>query len=168
MVSLDLHNKRLACLSYNRTYIEGFDITDISELFVVSVSNNEEVHDLQFPVKALIWIAVAMIIFLLAQRITNFTSSRTGEEGDSDRQRMETLKRQRLLSQIKVRKTNHPGYILQQDNVPSHGVRETQAYLARQQIDVIHHWPAVSPNMIPIENVWDILGRHIQEMNPAL
>ncbi|GFO24357.1 hypothetical protein PoB_005086200 [Plakobranchus ocellatus] len=36
MVNFNLHNKRLACLSYNRTYIEGFGITDLSELFVVS------------------------------------------------------------------------------------------------------------------------------------
>ncbi|GFO40377.1 hypothetical protein PoB_006688200 [Plakobranchus ocellatus] len=105
MVNLDLHNKRLACLSYNKTYIEGFDITDLSELFVVSVPHNEEESDLQFPVKALLWITVAMIIFLLAQQITNFTSSMTGGEGDYDRQRMETLKRYRMRSQIKVPKT---------------------------------------------------------------
>ncbi|GFO04384.1 histone-lysine N-methyltransferase SETMAR [Plakobranchus ocellatus] len=149
MVSSDLHNKRLACLSYNRTYIEGFNITDISELFVVSVSNNDKAPGVHASVKALVWIVVALIIFVLAQHITNFTSSRTGEEGDSDRQRMETLIRQRIFSQIKVRKT------------------DTQAYLAGQQIDVIHLEPAVSPDMNPIENVWDILGRHIQEMNPA-
>ncbi|GFO38471.1 hypothetical protein PoB_006497600 [Plakobranchus ocellatus] len=105
MVNLDLHNKRLACLSFNRTYIEGFDITDLSELFVVSVPNKEKVSDLQVAVKALIWITVALIIFVLAQQITNFTSSTTGEEGDSDRQRMETLKRHRIRSQIKFRKT---------------------------------------------------------------
>ncbi|GFO24347.1 hypothetical protein PoB_005085200, partial [Plakobranchus ocellatus] len=105
MVNLDLHNKRLACLSYNRTDIGGFDITDISELFIVLVPKNEKGNDLQFAVKALVWIAAALIVFVLAQQITNFTSSRTGEEGDSDRQRMETLMRNRILSHIKVRKT---------------------------------------------------------------
>ncbi|GFO40395.1 hypothetical protein PoB_006690000 [Plakobranchus ocellatus] len=105
MVNLDLHNKRLACLSYNKTYIEGFDITDLSGLFVVSVPHNEKVSDLQFPVKALIWITAVLIIFLFGQQITNFTSSSTGEEGDSDRQRMEALQRHRIRSHIKVRKT---------------------------------------------------------------
>ncbi|GFO32102.1 transposable element tcb1 transposase [Plakobranchus ocellatus] len=49
----------------------------------------------------------------------------------------------------------------------AHRARETQAYLAGQQIGVIHPWPAVSPDMSPIDHVWDILGRHIQWMNPA-
>ncbi|GFN84307.1 transposable element tcb1 transposase [Plakobranchus ocellatus] len=44
---------------------------------------------------------------------------------------------------------NHPGYILQQDNDPAHRARETQAYLAGEQIGVIHPWPAVSPDINP-------------------
>ena len=62
---------------------------------------------------------------------------------------------------------NHPGYTLQQDNVPAHRARVTQAYLAQQQFGFIYPWPAISPDMNPIEHVWDILGRQIQEMNPA-
>ncbi|GFO40423.1 hypothetical protein PoB_006692800 [Plakobranchus ocellatus] len=80
MVNLDLHNKRLACLSYNRTYIERFEIADLSELFVVSDPNNEKVPDFQFSFKAVLWISIALIIFLLGQQITGFTSSSTGEE----------------------------------------------------------------------------------------
>ncbi|GFO24332.1 hypothetical protein PoB_005083700 [Plakobranchus ocellatus] len=130
-VNLDLHNKRLACLSYNRTYIEGFDITDISELFNVSVSKNKKGHDLQFTVKALIWIAAALIIFVLAQQITNFTSSRTGEEGDSDRQRMGHRRDTGYAARSKfVRLTI---YMLREDNAPDHCARETQANLAGQQ-----------------------------------
>ncbi|GFO40384.1 hypothetical protein PoB_006688900 [Plakobranchus ocellatus] len=78
---MDLQNKRLACLSYNRTYIEGFDITDKSELFIVSVPHNRKEPGYHVSVKALLWIAVALIIFVLAQQISNFTSSiSTGEE----------------------------------------------------------------------------------------
>ncbi|GFN78584.1 transposable element tc1 transposase [Plakobranchus ocellatus] len=61
---------------------------------------------------------------------------------------------------------NHLGYILKQDNTPAHRARKTQTYLAGQQIGVIHA-ALVSPDMNPFELVWDILGRHIQETNPA-
>ncbi|GFO21862.1 transposable element tcb1 transposase [Plakobranchus ocellatus] len=62
---------------------------------------------------------------------------------------------------------NHLGYILQQDNAPVYRVRETPAYLAGQQIGVVHPWPVASPDMNPIEHVSDFLGRHIRAMNPA-
>ncbi|GFN76227.1 transposable element tcb1 transposase [Plakobranchus ocellatus] len=63
---------------------------------------------------------------------------------------------------------NNPGYILQQGDTPAYHARETQAYLAGQQIGVIQPWPAVSSGTNPIDYVWDILGLHTQEMNPKL
>ncbi|GFO01367.1 transposable element tcb1 transposase [Plakobranchus ocellatus] len=39
--------------------------------------------------------------------------------------------------------------------------------LEGQHIGVIHPWLAVSPDINPIELVWNFLSRHIQEMNPA-
>ncbi|GFO40450.1 hypothetical protein PoB_006695500 [Plakobranchus ocellatus] len=80
VVSWNLQNKRLACMSFNRTYIEGFDITDTSELFNVSVPNKKKAPELHFFVKAIIWITLALIIFVLVQYITDFASSRTEEE----------------------------------------------------------------------------------------
>ncbi|GFO40440.1 hypothetical protein PoB_006694500 [Plakobranchus ocellatus] len=106
VVSWNLQNKRLACQSFNRTYIEGFDITDTSELFNVSAPNKKKASELHFFVKAIIWITFALIMFVLAQHINNFINSRTEEEGDSDRRRKKTLERHRIRSLIKVRKTH--------------------------------------------------------------
>ncbi|GFO43435.1 transposable element tc1 transposase [Plakobranchus ocellatus] len=80
---------------------------------------------------------------------------------------------------------SHPGYILQQENVPAHRARETQVYLAGQHIGVNYPlpaigvnypvpaigvnypWTAVSRDMSLIEHVWNILGRHIRQINPS-
>ncbi|GFO34525.1 hypothetical protein PoB_006103000 [Plakobranchus ocellatus] len=87
LVNFDLDNKRLACLSYNKTYIEGFDITDISELFNVSVPENEKAPELQFSVKVVLWITAALIIFVLAQQGADYICSRIEEEGKHHVQR---------------------------------------------------------------------------------
>jgi transposase len=43
--------------------------------------------------------------------------------------------------------------IFQQDNASSHSARHTKSWLKQQQIDVLP-WPACSPDLNPIENVW--------------
>ncbi|GFO40399.1 hypothetical protein PoB_006690400 [Plakobranchus ocellatus] len=119
MVNLDLQNKRLACQSYNRTYIEGFDITDMSELFIVSVPKDKKKPGFHFFDNALIWIAVALIVFVLVQQITNFTSSSTVAEGGSDRRRMKILMKHGTRSPIENPKTsiqNVPKYYNNNNN----------------------------------------------------
>lgn len=51
----------------------------------------------------------------------------------------------------------HPG-LLMQDNARPHTARLTQNYLARHNVNVLP-WPACSPDMNPIEHIWDLLGR---------
>jgi len=53
----------------------------------------------------------------------------------------------------------------QHDGVILHTAGLTNRFLTQNNIQVLP-WPAVSPDMNPIEHVWDMLGRSIRQMNP--
>lgn len=53
-----------------------------------------------------------------------------------------------------------PG-ILMHDNARPHTARVTQNFLAQNNVRVLA-WPACSPDMNPIEHIWDELGRKIR------
>lgn len=50
--------------------------------------------------------------------------------------------------------------ILQQDNARAHTARVVRTYLQNHNVNVLP-WPALSPDMAPIEHVWDELGRRV-------
>ena len=58
------------------------------------------------------------------------------------------------------------GGIFQQDNARPHVARANMEYLAANEVEVLP-WPAFSPDLSPIEHVWDVLGRAVrQRPNP--
>ena len=60
----------------------------------------------------------------------------------------------------------HPNTILQQDNARPHVARIVTAYLNENNIRVLP-WPANSPDMSPIEHVWDEMKRRLRDLeNP--
>lgn len=56
------------------------------------------------------------------------------------------------------------GWIFQQDNAPIHSSKSTKEYLASRNIRTLD-WPARSPDLNPMENLWAELSRRVYAKN---
>lgn len=56
-----------------------------------------------------------------------------------------------------------PNAIFQQDNARPHIAHETMDYLQESGIETLE-WPARSPDLSPIEHVWDMIGRNLSRL----
>ena len=55
----------------------------------------------------------------------------------------------------------HGPAILMHDNARPHVARICRQFLNRNNVNILP-WPAVSPDMNPIEDIWDYLGRNVR------
>jgi transposase len=53
------------------------------------------------------------------------------------------------------------------DNARPHRPRAVTAYPQSEAVTSVP-WPAMSPNLNPIEHIWDMLGRRIQAWEPPV
>ena len=70
--------------------------------------------------------------------------------------------RERILEPCVVPVVRQNNLIFQLDNARPHVARECMDYLEASQIEILP-WPAFSPDLSPIEHVWDALGRAIRQ-----
>jgi transposase len=53
------------------------------------------------------------------------------------------------------------------DNARPHRSRAVTAYLQSEAVTSVH-WPAMNPDLNPIEHIWDMLGRRIHAREPLV
>ncbi|GBM21877.1 hypothetical protein AVEN_32861-1 [Araneus ventricosus] len=58
-------------------------------------------------------------------------------------------------------------YLFQQDNARPHTAKITETWLHTKRVPVLE-WPAASPDLSPIENIWRILKRNMAQRRPAI
>lgn len=58
-------------------------------------------------------------------------------------------------------------FLLMQDNVKPHAAHVVTEYLDHVGIRVME-WPARSPDLNPVEHLWNTLGRRIKALHPPL
>jgi transposase len=62
---------------------------------------------------------------------------------------------------------NHPGLYFQQDGRSGHKTAETIALLKSWNVRLIF-WPPFSPDLSPIEDIWDRLKDLLKEIDPMV
>jgi hypothetical protein len=57
--------------------------------------------------------------------------------------------------------TEQRTFLFQEDNASWHTSRDTTKWKKDSEIELLEHWPAQSPDLNPIENIWAIIEKRL-------
>jgi DDE superfamily endonuclease len=58
-------------------------------------------------------------------------------------------------------------HVFQQDGARPHTAASSMEWLKKKKINVVAEWPAYSPDLSPIENVWSAVAKILSDLNPT-
>ena len=76
-------------------------------------------------------------------------------------------KRHCLMPFMAYLSRNQLDIVLQYDGDKSHGTPEIRRYCANKDVPLLHGWPARSPDLSPIENLWAIVQKRVDSHGPS-
>lgn len=83
-------------------------------------------------------------------------------EGTMRQDQYKKVLQTRLLPQLEEWFPNGEKFIFMHDSAPCHKAKSISAYLENKNVEVLP-WPGNSPDMNPIENVWEILKKKMAQ-----
>ncbi len=76
-----------------------------------------------------------------------------------------TMNAERYIKVLEQHMLPSRWHVFQQDNVEPHTAAITTAWLRSRRVRVLN-WPACSPDLSPVENIWCIIKRKIHQRRP--
>ena len=86
------------------------------------------------------------------------------EESLKSRNYIDMLSKNQIFEDIKKMDIEREVYF-QQDGAPAHSAKNTKEFI-KSKINLIEDWPANSPDLSPIENVWGIMKKRLNKKSP--
>src|SRR4029434_9626483 len=97
-----------------------------------------------------------------------FSSGICSELQKTFRTRNSSLKTEdNLLPSALTMSPNCEEWFFQQDNAPCHTARSVKVWMKDHQIRTLSSWPAQSPDLNPIENLWNVIQRKMDGHKPS-